>query len=189
MRLLFLFCITLLVGGVLSFTLGTAVTASSAGTSTMYGAGLARMTQTKPAALPRTTRTRPGASDLGIHFTRILVPRGRRPLLPNGSYGLSKRQALLASIGDGWWGPDVRITARYGLFTDSELGPAAPNGGTLHPYYQNVPVWLVRYSGAGVKITSDEVKPGTDQPTAMNHELNVAIDAVSGKPLEWYTYR
>jgi hypothetical protein len=88
----------------------------------------------------------------GIDFSGQPVDEGGLPALPNGQQGVSRDQAIRAAMDTGLAGvdqehnllPSVQVSAHYGLFTRGRPGrPLWPDG-------QNLPVWVITFSGPGV---------------------------------------
>jgi hypothetical protein len=120
----------------------------------------------------------------GIHFSVQAVDEGGRPRLPNGQQGVSRDQAMRAAMDTGLAGadqarnvlPSVQVSAHYGLFTRG--GP----GRLLWPDVQNLPVWVVTFSGPGVVVypRGGPPRPGPRPPREAKHEMSVVIDAATG---------
>jgi hypothetical protein len=126
----------------------------------------------------------------GIHFSVQAVDEGASPSLPNGQQGVPRDQAIRAAMDTGLAGvdqernllPNVQVSAHYGLFTRGS--PDRP----LWPNVQNLPAWIVTFSGPGVVIygSGGPRRPGPRQPLRpedAKHELSVVIDATTGQYL------
>ena len=131
----------------------------------------------------------------GMRFTPRRVEAGRLPTLPNGRPGVSMGRAVHAAMSadspasglavvDGVARHDVTITAQYGIFSDDRIGSWSADGRTLIPLWQDHPVWIVTFSGDGVKVPSH----GRGM-RVMRHEMNVVIDAEIATVLQAFVFR
>lgn len=68
--------------------------------------------------------------------------------------------------------PNVSLSAEYGSYSADEYGTVQADG-TFSPKFQNVPAWIVTFTGSGVVVDSSF----TD---AVNHEDSVFINGETG---------
>ncbi len=134
-------------------------------------------------------QTNPGIVSLNFPFPNLLPPRSANtpvdPLAaagitlsapPQGQEpGLTQQQALLLA---GQMEPQAAakatgVTARYTLFSYQGAGSGSAS-------FQNVPVWLIHYSG----ISEPHPDTGADpHATGAKHDFYVFLDASSGREL------
>lgn len=120
----------------------------------------------------------PTAADAGVSFVPQSVPAGVAATN-------AQTQAIAVatdSVGARATAQGVQVSVAYGSFTDSQYTGPLPSSGQQAPLYVGRPVWLVTFSGVELPSTV----PGS---SSSNHEMNVAVDAVSGQYLEAYSYR
>ena len=124
----------------------------------------------------------------GIHFIAQAVDDGTLPTLPNGQHGVPRDQAIRAAMDAAPAGvdhqahsllPNVQVSAQYGLFTRGR--PGRP----LWPDVQNLPVWVITFSGPGVVFygSGGPRRPGPRPPREAKHEVSVVINAATGQYL------
>ncbi|HZT95351.1 MAG TPA: hypothetical protein VFB34_00805 [Chloroflexota bacterium] len=79
----------------------------------------------------------------------------------------------------------VEATAQYGLFSDDAYGHGSTSSGGFQASYQNVPVWIVTFSGPGLSLPSvgGPRAPGGSGSSSVHHEQNIVIDAETGAEL------
>lgn len=146
------------------------------------------------------------AKAFGVRFSPKTTPAGRSPLLPGGRAGISMDEALTVARSQTPAGvdeehrvlPGVQVTAQFGLFSDDRYGERGTSG-RVQPYLQDVPVWLVNFSGPGVEDRPLGGGVAASTPTiggsgalgtsGAHHEENLVIDAATGQFLLGYTYR
>jgi hypothetical protein len=133
------------------------------------------------------------ARGLGIHFAVIPVAGNARPLLPDGTWGIRRSRAIAIAerhapggVGPqaGSGTPTIRVTAQFGLFTDTRFGRGTSKG-RLHLFLKDRPVWVVTFSGPGIEIPP----AGPVKGNVMHHEVSVVIDAKTGRYWMGYSYR
>jgi hypothetical protein len=141
----------------------------------------------------RPTISVPAPEVFGMHLTAIPVPGNRHPVLPNGSSGITRDEAVDVALGfttgaqNHKLRPNVDVLARYGIFSDDERSQRSATG-DIQALYQNRPVWLVTFYGPGVvEAPMGSYAPGTPNPLKYHHEDNVVVDAATGQMLEAYT--
>lgn len=131
----------------------------------------------------------------GAQFQQQTVTQGERPELPSGARGITAKQAIRTALTDspavgiaasyGSTFPGVNVEAEYGSLTLQHYGTRKP-GGPFRRYIQNRPVWIVALAGDGVSIGAS----GPDSAAAApHHEIDVVIDATTGKYLHAFSYR
>ena len=133
--------------------------------------------QSKKAPSKAAGTSTPTAADAGVSFVPQSVPAG-------AAVTNAQTQAIAVatdSVGAMATAQGVQVSVAYGSFTDSQYTGPLPSGQQA-PLYVGRPVWLVTFSGVELPSTV----PGS---SSNNHEINVAVDAVSGQYLEAYSYR
>lgn len=114
-------------------------------------------------------------------FEEIEVEAGVPPILPDGSEGITDREAVMAIV---WFlgqpGPDVHYAARYGIYSSPFPGRGSPTG-EVQPLHQNRLVWLITGYGPGVRISLSHPVGGPDP--GVKHQYNILIDAATGERL------
>jgi hypothetical protein len=86
-----------------------------------------------------------------------------------------------AGSSDGQLLPNVNVSAEYGLFSDDEYGSNQADG-TFKPRYQDIPAWIVTFTGPGLNVYSSG-PPSADGSQRVNHEETVVIDGQTGNSL------
>lgn len=122
-----------------------------------------------------------------IRFAEAEVAPGERPILPEGSRGISDEEAVArAMISGGPLGgdrlpPEVNVAARFGLFSHDVFAKGGP-GVPMQLMYQDVPAWIVTFFGPGLRIP-----PAGWAERAEHHEYNYVIKAATGAHLMGFT--
>jgi hypothetical protein len=129
----------------------------------------------------------------GIRFEPGALTGDHRPILPEGSLGISQGEAVrrameespatdAATDAEGRLRADVTLTAEYGLFSTDRDGVLSYIGRAKRRW-ERVPVWLVTFRGEGVEVLTHGPKHEKDRA------YTVIIDAVTGEYLQAYSYR
>jgi len=132
------------------------------------------------------------AQIFGIRFVAEAVAQGAHPTLPSGGAGVSMAEAIADAVTNspavgtaaqsGQLLPGVGVAAQYGMFSNDRYGRVLP-GGRVQPAWQDRPVWIITFAGAGLNF------PTLGRVHGFHHELNVVMDAASGRYLMAYLYR
>ena len=72
------------------------------------------------------------------------------------------------------------IATRYVLFSDDQYFTTDATG--QHLAWQRVPAWVVTFTGVNLPSKGGD-------PDAVNHEVNIVIDARTGEYLQLFSYR
>lgn len=115
----------------------------------------------------------PGPGEIGLRYDT--------PTTPSAIAQDQAIQAAIDRIGPLLAGQAKAIVASYVLFTD-EQNTTVDAVGQQHAIFQQVPAWVVTFFGVNL------LSRGGD-PKAINHEVNVVVDARTGAYLELFSYR
>lgn len=113
-----------------------------------------------------------GPEAAGVRFTEAAQPTGV----------INAQQAIAGAVAFSSGLRGLAVNARYGLISDDQMAHISPSG--VRTYVaQDRPVWLLTYRGVG--IPSFGPHPSVRSTT----ELNIVVDAYTGRYLFGYSYR
>lgn len=92
-------------------------------------------------------------------------------------------QTAKAWLGDQLAAEATQMTAQYVAFTSDQYSTVDAQGHRHFPF-QNTPAWVVSVEGLTLE---NHAPPG--KAIAYHHEMNIVIDALSGKYLAAFSYR
>jgi hypothetical protein len=117
--------------------------------------------------------------DIGVGPTNI----GIRYEVPNVAPVITEAQAIQAAkhIKPGLAGQAASIETRYVLFSDDGYFDKDATGRQYRPWKQ-VPAWVVTFKGVILPSRGGDAD-------AVNHEVNIVIDARTGEYMQLFSYR
>jgi hypothetical protein len=136
-------------------------------------------------SVSRSTGTRPHDSGQPLDTTGARKA-GIRYGTPSKAPVITRDQAIAtakAALGDTLTGSATRIDTHYVLFSNDQYF-STDAAGTKHYAFQDIPAWVVTFEG----VTVPWHGPLGSTP-GHNSEMNVAVDAQTGKSLDAYSYR
>jgi hypothetical protein len=117
--------------------------------------------------------------DIGVGPTNI----GIRYEVPNVAPVITEAQAIQAAKHrkPGLADQATSIETRYVLFSDDGYFDKDTTGRQYRPW-QRVPAWVVTFKGVILPSRGGD-------PDAVNHEVNIVIDARTGEYMQLFSYR
>ena len=113
-----------------------------------------------------------GPTDIGIRYE-----------VPSVAPVITEAQAIQAAKGrkPGLADQAASIETRYVLFSDDGFFDKDATGRQYRPW-QRVPAWVVTFKGVILPSRGGD-------PDAVNHEVNIVIDARTGEYMQLFSYR
>lgn len=119
------------------------------------------------------------------YFWEIPVTVGAPAPLPDGSLGITDRQAVMTAAAQALGqpkGPGVFVTARFALYSSPYPAERLPSG-EMKPFYQKLPVWLITYYGPGYSIPASTTNP----KFGVKHVQYAIVDAQTNRLLSFFS--